>query len=119
MPFSRIMSNEEAGKDVKAVFERLLKKQVEFYVIERGTPMRTLTASLAALMLLAVGFAAGTAQAQNLDAAKAMCADLGFTPGAEKFGECVLKLMDAGIAGAAQAQNLPSCPASSCCGNCR
>ena len=30
----------------------------------------------------------------KIDKAKSICADIGFTAGTEKFGECVLKLMD-------------------------
>ena len=35
-----------------------------------------------------------TSSPTKIDKAKATCTDLGFTAGTEKFGECVLKMMD-------------------------
>ena len=35
-----------------------------------------------------------TTSTSKLDKAKSTCADIGFTAGTEKFGECVLKMMD-------------------------
>ena len=35
-----------------------------------------------------------TTSSSKIDKAKSMCADIGFTAGTEKFGECVLRMMD-------------------------
>ena len=53
--------------------------------------MYKLTAILVIPILLSIVSVPVTAQAQNLNLAKTTCAELGFTPGTEKFGECVLE----------------------------
>ena len=53
--------------------------------------MRVLALRMLAILCLIVP---AQAQGMNLGTARVTCADLGFTPGTERFGECVLKLLD-------------------------